>query len=99
MGLFNKIKNWFFFFWFERIKRDLPKFKYKLRTVLLVGLQKLDTDKVDKVETQLIILGIQAAQSNFGCNVLDDENKKKIAEEVVEILGKINRKAQDIVDG
>lgn len=99
MGLFNKIKNWFIKRRIERIKRDLPKFKNKLRTVLLVGLQKLDTDKVDKVETQLIILGIQTAQSYFGCNILDDEIKKTIAEEVVEILGKINRKAQDIVEG
>lgn len=99
MGLFNKIKNWFIKRRLERIKRDLPKFKNKLRTVLLVGLQKLDTDKVDKVETQLIILGIQEAQSYFGCNVLDDEIKKTIAEEVVKILGKINRKAQDIVEG
>ena len=99
MGLFNKIKNWFIKRRIERIKRDLPKFKNKLRTVLLVGLQKLDTDKVDKVETQLIILGIQTAQSYFGCNVLDDEIKKTIAEEVVEILGKLNHKTQDIVEG
>lgn len=99
MGLFNKIKNWFIKRRIERIKRDLPKFKNKLRTVLLVGLQKLDTDKIDKVETQLIILGIQAAQSCFGCNILDDEIKKTIAEEVVEILGKINHKTQDIVEG
>lgn len=98
MGLFDKIKAWFIKRRIERIKRDLPKFKNKLRTVLLVGLQKLDSDKVDKVETQLIILGIQAAQSYFGCQVLDDEIKQTIAEEVVEILGKINRKAQDIIE-
>lgn len=95
MGLFDKIKNWFIKRRIERIKRDLPKFKNKLRTVLLVGLQKLDTDKVDKVETQLIILGIQAAQSYFGRNILDDEINKTIAEEVVEVLGKINHKAQN----
>ena len=95
MELFDKIKNWFIKRRIERIKRDLPKFKNKLRTVLLVGLQKLDTDRVDKVETQLIILGIQAAQSYFGCNILDDEIKKTIAEEVVEVLSKINHKAQN----
>ena len=99
MGLFNKIKNWFIKRRIERIKKDLPRFKNKLRTVLMVGLQKLDTEKVDKTETQLIILGIQAAQSFFGCQVLDNEIKKTIAEEVVEILGKINHKAQDIVEG
>lgn len=98
MGLFNKIKNWFIKRRIERIKKDLPRFKNKLRTVLMVGLQKLDTEKVDKTETQLIILGIQAAQSFFGCQVLDNEIKKTIAEEVVEILGKINHKAQDIVE-
>lgn len=99
MGLFDKIKGWFIKRRIERIKRDLPKFKNKLRTVLLVGLQKLDTEKVDKVETQLIVLGIQAAQSFFGCSILDDEIKKTIAEEVVDILGKINHKTQDIVEG
>lgn len=99
MKIFNKIKNWFIKRRLEKIKKDLPKFKNKLKTVLLVGLQKLDSDKVDTVETQLIILGIQAAQSYFGCSILDDEIKKTIAEEVVDILGKINHKAQDIVEG
>lgn len=99
MKIFDKIKAWFIKRRLEKIKRDLPKFKNKLRTVLLVGLQKLDSDKVDKTETQLIILGIQAAQSYFGCQILDDEIKKTIAEEVVDILGKINHKAQDIVEG
>ena len=99
MGIFNKIKNWFIKRRIERIKKDLPKFKTKLRSVLLIGLQKLDTEKVDKTETQLIILGIQAAQSYFGCNILDDEIKKTIAEEVVDILGKLNHKTQDIVEG
>lgn len=83
----------------KKIKKALanPKeFKDKLDDAMVKVLRKAnDSEKLDEVETKLIIAGIQAAQSYLGVRVLDEDARKVVAEKVVEWIGKINLKLQD----
>ena len=83
----------------KKIKKALanPKeFKDKLDDAMVKVLRKAnDSEKLDEVETKLIIAGIQAAQSYFGVSVLDEDARKVVAEKAVEWIGKINLKLQD----
>lgn len=83
----------------KKIKKALanPKeLKDKVEEALVKVLKKVDeSEKVDELETKLIIAGIKAAQSYFGVEVLNDEARQVVAEKVVECLGKINNKVVD----
>lgn len=83
----NKVKN---------ALKNPKEFKEKLEDAMVKVLRKVDdSERVDELETKLIIAGIQAAQSYLGVSVLNEEARKAIAEKVVECLGKINNKLQD----
>lgn len=83
----NKVKN---------IIKNPKEFKEKLEDAMVKVLRKVDnSERVDELETKLIIAGIQAAQNYLGVSVLNEEARKVIAEKVVECLGKINNKLQD----
>lgn len=86
----------------KKIKKALanPKeLKDKVETALVKVLKKVDeSEKIDELETKLIIAGIKAAQSYFGVEVLNDEARQVVAEKVVECLGKINNKVVDKLD-
>lgn len=73
----------------EELKQTIDSALYKT----LVKLN--DSERVDEIETKLVIAGIQAAQAYFGVNILNDEARKIVAERVVKCLGKINEKLQD----
>lgn len=83
----------------KKIKKALanPKeFKDKLDDAMVKVLRKAnDSEKLDEVETKLIIAGILAAQSYLGVRVLDEDARKVVAEKAVEWIGKINLKLQD----
>ena len=83
----------------KKIKKALanPKeFKDKLDDAMVKVLRKAnDSEKLDEVETKLIIAGILAAQSYLGVRILDENARKVVAEKAVEWIGKINLKLQD----
>lgn len=99
MGLLDKIKARIVK---KKIKKALanPKeLKEKVEVALVKVLNKVDeSEKVDELETKLIIAGIKAAQSYFGVELLNDEARQVVAEKVVECLGKINNKVVDKLD-
>lgn len=80
----------------KKALKNPKEFKEKVEDALAKVLRKVDeSEKVDELETKLIMAGIQAAQSYFGVSVLNEDARKTIAEKVVECLGKINDKVVD----
>lgn len=78
----------------KKALKNPKEFKEKVEDALAKVLRKVDdSEKIDELETKLIMSGIQAAQSYFGVSVLNEDARKTIAEKVVECLGKINDKA------
>lgn len=83
----NKVKN---------ALKNPKEFKEKLDDAMVKVLRKVDdSERVDELETKLIIAGIQATQSYLGVRILDEDARKVVAEKAVEWIGKINLKLQD----
>lgn len=96
MGLLDKIITKLAKKKIKKLLANPKELKDKVETALVKVLKKVDdSDKVDELETKLIIAGIKAAQSYFGVDVLNDEARQVVAEKVVECLGKINDKVVD----